>query len=178
MPTYVAFLRAINLGATRKFPRDDVRRVTEAAGGTAVATHLNTGNVLLTSARRSAAAVARDLATAYAADRGFEVPTIVLTPAELAEIAATGRAIQDEHGPVANHYVSLYSEPPTAPAARAAEQLDLPGERCVVHGRAAHLLLAGNIHDAKSSGRKEFKALGEGTARTLGVLETLVQKWC
>ena len=70
---YIAFLRAINLGATRKFPKDAVKLATEAAGGTDVETYLNTGNVRLTSTRRSAAAVARDLEQAYAADRGFEV---------------------------------------------------------------------------------------------------------
>ena len=29
MPSYVAFLRAINLGATRKFPKDDIRAAVE-----------------------------------------------------------------------------------------------------------------------------------------------------
>src|SRR4051794_20858140 len=45
MPTYVAFLRAINLGATRKFPKDAIRAATEAAGGSGVETYINTGNV-------------------------------------------------------------------------------------------------------------------------------------
>ncbi|HEY9564422.1 MAG TPA: DUF1697 domain-containing protein, partial [Nocardioides sp.] len=47
MPSYVAFLRAINLGAKRKFPKDDPRSAVESAGFTDVETHINTGNVRL-----------------------------------------------------------------------------------------------------------------------------------
>ena len=32
VPTYVAFLRAINLGAKRKFPKDAIVAAVEAAG--------------------------------------------------------------------------------------------------------------------------------------------------
>ena len=45
MPTYVAFLRAINLGPNRKFAKADIVAATEAAGGTDVETYINTGNV-------------------------------------------------------------------------------------------------------------------------------------
>ena len=34
MPTYVALLRASNLGARRKFPKADLQRVVEATGAT------------------------------------------------------------------------------------------------------------------------------------------------
>ncbi|WP_457207426.1 DUF1697 domain-containing protein, partial [Nocardioides sp. P5_C9_2] len=88
MPTYVAFLRAINLGATRKFPKDAIRAAVESTGARDVETYINTGNVRLTSGRRSTTRVAADLEEAFAADRGFAVPTVVLTPAELVVIAA------------------------------------------------------------------------------------------
>ena len=55
MPSYVAFLRAINLGAKRKFAKDDIRACVESTGATEVATHINTGNVLLTTKLRSRA---------------------------------------------------------------------------------------------------------------------------
>lgn len=177
VPDYIAFLRAINLGSTRKFPKADVQRVTEAIGATDVRTHLNTGNVRLTSPRRSAAAVQRELEDAYAVDRGFDVPTVVLSPAEVAEIAARGAALAAETGHLGKHYITLYAVPPPPSAVAAVLALDLPGERCVVEGRAAHALLDGDIHDAKLFRSKEFKALGEGTARTHNVLATLAERW-
>ena len=180
MPTYIAFLRAINLGATRKFPKDAVKKATEAAGGTDVETYLNTGNVRLTSARRSVAAVARDLEQAYAADRGFEVPTVVFTPAEVVEIVARATALADQYGPVKNHYIALYADAPSAAAATAvhALEVEVEGERCVVDGRAAHALLHGDIHSAKLFRAKQFNALGVGTSRTRAVLTTVAEKWC
>jgi uncharacterized protein (DUF1697 family) len=45
VPTYVAFLRAINLGAKGKFPKAAIIRAVEAAGFTDVETYINTGNV-------------------------------------------------------------------------------------------------------------------------------------
>ena len=41
MATYVAFLRAINLGAKRTFPKADLQRVVEETGACDVAVHLN-----------------------------------------------------------------------------------------------------------------------------------------
>lgn len=177
MATWVALLRAINLGSTRKFPMADVVAATEAAGGTDIATHLATGNVRLTSSRRSATAVATALEQAYAADRGFDVPVVVLTPQEVVAIAQRGRELQDEHRPAGKHYVTVYAAPPSAAAVRAVEALDVPGEHCVVDGRAAYALLDGDIHDSKLLRGREFKALGIGTSRTLQVLETVATKW-
>ena len=48
----------------------------------------------------------------------------------------------------------------------------------MVDGRAAYVLLDGNIHTSKLLARKEFKALGQGTARTVKVLRTVTEKWC
>ena len=84
MPSYVAFLRAINLGPTRKFPKAEIIAATEAAGGTDVATHINTGNVRLTTSLRSRARVEAALEAAYQERTGFVVPTIAFTPVERA----------------------------------------------------------------------------------------------
>jgi len=88
MPTYAAFLRAINLGRTRQFPKASIKSATEAAGATEVETYINTGNVRLTTGLRSRAKVESALAKAYLADRAFEVPTIVFTLADLKQIAS------------------------------------------------------------------------------------------
>lgn len=178
MADYVAFLRAINLGATRKFPKADLVAATEAAGGVDVATHINTGNVRLTSSRRSTEAVRKDLEKAYAADRGFQVVTIVFTPTQLRELTERGSALRAENEPGRRHYVTLFTTAPSRAAATAVEALTAPGERCVVEGRAAYVLLDGDIHDSVILRSKTFAALGVGTSRTITVLRTIVDKWC
>ena len=178
MPSYVAFLRAINLGPTRKFPKDAIKAATESIGATDVETYINTGNVRLTSAMRSRPKVEGALEAAYAADRGFEVPTIVLTPAELIGVAEAADDLWSEYGEPDAHYITLYKDPPAAELIAAAHGLGLEKEVVRVVGRAAHVLLLKNFHESKLLTTKEFKRLGEGTARNVTVVRTLAQKWC
>lgn len=179
MPTYVAFLRAINLGPTRKFPKDAIKAATEAAGGTDVETYINTGNVRLTHSARSVAKVQKALEDAYAAEAGFDVPTIVFTAKDLAALTARGEELHAGHdGDIGNHYVTLFATAPTPDAIEAAQSLEHEGERVVVEGRAAYVLLEGNIHTSKLLSAKQFNALGKGTARTIKVLRTVTEKWC
>ena len=177
MPQYIAFLRAINLGAKRKFPKADIIAATEAAGMTDVATHINTGNVLCTSSLRSPAKVRAALERAYAADRGFEVPTLVFTPEEVRAITERGTQLRAVNEEGARHYVQLFHEPPPQAAVQAAQMLDFPGEELVVEGRAAYALLP-EVAGSRLTNSKEYAALGQGTARTITVLQAIVEKWC
>ncbi len=177
MPTYVAFLRAINLGAKRKFPKDDIKRVTESIGATDVATHINTGNVRLTTSMRSPARIESALERAYAADRGFEVPTMVFRPAELVAIAEDADRLWADLGEPQAHYISLLKSAPSAAATSAVHELGLDGEVVRVIDRAAHVLLQREFHEGRSLNSREFKALGEGTARNVTVIRALAAKW-
>jgi uncharacterized protein (DUF1697 family) len=178
VPTYVAFLRAINIGAKRKIPKDAIRAATEKAGGSDVETYINTGNVRLTHPARSVTKVQQALEEAYAAEAGFEVPPILYTTSDLAALTARAEELHAEHDPSGQHNVTLYAAAPTAATVRAAHALEHDGEAVVVEGRAAYVLLDGNIHSSKLLSSKEFGALGQGTARTIKVLRTVTEKWC
>lgn len=172
----MAFLRAINLGATRKFPKDDLRRVTEEAGFDDVATYINTGNVRLTTRMRSTDKVATTLEYAYAADRGFAVPTVVLTLPELAQVAADAEEIGAGHE--GTRYVSLLRTEPTPEAVAALEALSGDGETVAVRGRGAHLLVGDQAHTARLSNATVEKRLGVvATNRNVNVVRTLAQRW-
>ena len=152
MPTYVAFLRAINLGATRKFPKDAIKAATEAAGGADVETYINTGNVRLTHSARSAAKVQTALEEAYAAEAGFEVPTIVFTAADLAALDRPRRGAARRARARGQHYVTLYATAPTAADGAGGPRARAPRARVVVvDGRAAHVLLDGDIHTSQAA---------------------------
>jgi uncharacterized protein (DUF1697 family) len=178
VPTYIAFLRAINLGANRKFPKGDIVTATEAAGGRDVQTHINTGNVRLTTSMRSPQRVRAALERAYLTDRGFEVPTFVFTRDELRVITERGLELRAENRPGARHYVTLLHTPPDPSAVAALEAVDAQGERVVVEGRAAYTLVDGDIQSSRLLTAKEYAALGPGTARTITVLAAITQKWC
>jgi uncharacterized protein (DUF1697 family) len=175
MATYVAFLRAINLGAKRKFPKDAIVAAVEGAGFTDVATYINTGNVRFDSTLRSRAKVEATLEEAFLADRGFEVPTIVFTPEELREIAADAERFADGHE--GRHYVSLLKSAPAPEAVAAIEEQSSAQEVARVGGRAVHLLLGENYHEAKLTNAVVEKALGVATNRNLTVIKALADRW-
>lgn len=171
--TYIGFLRAINLGATRKFPKDAIRAAVEAAGGTDVETYINTGNVRFDTRLRSRARIERTLEEAFEADRGFDVPTIVFTPAQLREIAERAASF----GHRGRHYVSLLKEEPSPAAVAAVEALATADEVARVSGRAVHLLLGESYHEARLTNAVIERHLGVATSRNLTVIEALVDRW-
>lgn len=173
MATYIAFLRAINLGATRKFAKADIVAAVEQAGGTDVETYINTGNVRLESTMRSRARVESALEKEFLASRGFEVPTIVFTPAELTAVAEEAAGF----GHDGRHYVSLLKQEPTAEAIEKIHDASTAQEVAKVGGRAVHLLLGANYHEAKLTNAVVEKHLGVATNRNLTVIRTLAEKW-
>lgn len=175
MPTYVAFLRAINLGARRKFPKDDIAAAVESAGGTGVATYINTGNVRLSTRLRSRAAVEEVLEQAFLDDRGFDVPTIAFTLDELAAIATDVEELGDGHA--GRHYVSLLKEEPDAEAVQALAAAAGDHERAVVRGRAAHLLLGDEYRTARLTNDRVERHLGVATNRNVTVIRAVAAKW-
>ncbi|WP_157944054.1 DUF1697 domain-containing protein [Blastococcus atacamensis] len=84
---YVALLRAINLGATRRVSMPRLREVLTARGHGAVRTHLASGNVLLES-DMSEAELAADLSNAIDEDFPLDVPVVVRTADEPAHVLA------------------------------------------------------------------------------------------
>lgn len=176
--TQVAFLRAINLGAKRVFPKGDIQRVVSEVGFEGAQTHINTGNVRFDTRLRSRAKIEQALERAFAADRGFEVPTIVYSAAEFAALAAEGRDLDASHPGLARHYVYLLKEPldDEVSAAVQARAGDL-GEM-VVRGRAVHALLRPGYQDGVVDPLGAAKLLPLTTARTLTVITTIAEKWC
>jgi uncharacterized protein (DUF1697 family) len=177
VPTYVAFLRAINLGPTRKFAKADIKRAVEECGFTDVETYINSGNVRLKASLRSRAKVEAALERSFRRVAGFDVPTVVLTTAELRQIAADAVEIAEQHGNTGAHYVSLLKEQPSAADVRKLEELDHGDDLAVVRGRGAHLLVVTPSARQRLSNALVEKVLGTATNRNLTVITTLAQKW-
>jgi uncharacterized protein (DUF1697 family) len=175
MTTHLAFLRAINLGKHRKLPMTQVKEALSQAGFAGVETYLATGNVMIETAKRSRSVVEREVETALSASAGFEVPTIVLSPKELAALYAEAERL----GITAQRqYVTLLRE--TAPASLTAEidGWDVPGEGAKVLGRAVYWWLDHSNSAAKMSNARVEKQLGTATTRDIKVVRTLVERWC
>ena len=100
---------------------------------------------------RSRAKVVAALEKAMLEDRGFEVPVVLMTPAELVETYDEARAFAEEVTDEGHH-----PGPLPHPARRAAgsgrranvEARSEPGEEVRVGKRAVHLMLAKPYHEA------------------------------
>jgi len=114
------------------------------------------------------------LEEAFEAEAGFAVPTIVFTQKELRAIAE--EAASFGHG--GRHYVSLCKDVPTAAAISKLEDASSTDEVAKVGGRAVHLLLGANYHEAKLTNAAVEKYLGVATNRNLTVISALAEKWC
>jgi uncharacterized protein (DUF1697 family) len=176
MPTYLAFLRAINLGAKRKFPMAELRACLEKAGYQDVATHIQTGNVRVAARQRDRNRIEADLERLFLEDRGFEVPTIAFSRSEWRQVAddvddLAGRA-------TGRHFVSLLKTEPDPEVAAAFETLSTEAEMALVRGRAVHLLVGDSYQAARLDNVVVERYLGVATNRTAGVVRTLAEKWC
>jgi uncharacterized protein (DUF1697 family) len=178
VPTYLAFLRAINLGAVRKFPKEDIRRAVEAAGCTGVETYINTGNVRLVTPARSQRRVEAALEVAFLADRGFEVPTAVFRREEFAELAAESAALAAARPAAGRHSVELLRAAPPADVAEQIEATSGAGVEVVVRGRAVHVFAAADAPLGGPSPRAPATPLGVSTNRNARVVQAVAERWC
>ena len=179
MATFIAFLRAINVGA-RQYRMADLRDCLTASGLDDVETYIQTGNVRFRTTMRSPARVQQHLETALAQGCGFDVPAIVFTPAELRQVYEDAMTAEPANGNVRGdvRYVSLFKEgeQPTGEAAARIAAWDRPGEAGLVIGRAVHIWVDGSMHEAKIFGAFG-KELLPGTNRNLKVVATLAERW-
>lgn len=176
MATHIGFLRAVNIGK-RQYKTADLRRTLVDAGYDGVETHIQTGNIKISTPVRSRAKIEAELEALFLADRGFEVTTIVVSPAELTALARDADELAGLHRPGHGHYVSILKTPPTAAATAALEERSGAGETLVVRGRAVHLLYDVPYHQARNSNAQVEKLLGPATNRNATVIRTLASKW-
>ena len=174
--TYIAFLRAINLGATRKFPKDAIVEAVEAAGFTDVATYINTGNVRFDTTLRSRAKIEAALEKEFEAKAGLRGADHRLHPEGAARDRRGGRRVA--HRATAASTTSRCSRRRRPrPRCKKLEDSITTDEVARVGGRAVHLLLGDNYHEARLTNAQVEKYLGVATNRNLTVIRALAEKW-
>lgn len=176
MPTHLGFLRAVNIGK-RQYTSGDLRSALDAAGYGEVDTHIQTGNIRVTSPLRSRAKIEAELEAVFLADRGFEVPTIVFSPAELRRVVADADEIAEE-GFTHGHYINLLKRPIPADLLDELTGLTQEGVRFVARDRAMHLLYNIAFGQAKQPSARATEIIGTATNRSAKVIRTIAEKWC
>ncbi|HZJ07065.1 MAG TPA: DUF1697 domain-containing protein [Nocardioidaceae bacterium] len=175
MATFIALLRAVNVGG-RVYKMADLRSCLEAAGLAGVETYIQTGNVRFATSMRSRPKIEKHVEDALAGGCGFDVPVILLTPAELRGVYDDARALDSPLPGDPRRYVTFLKSEPTPAVAEAVEAQSFDGEAVRVVGRALHVWLTVPTQKAKSYNTKAHKSL-LGTTRALNVVRTLAERW-
>jgi len=176
MATYLAFLRAINVGG-RFAKMADVRTALSDKGFGQVESHIQSGNLRFTSSLRSVAKVELAIETALQELCGFTVRTIVRRPAQLRDVAAYGAGIEAPLEGEARRYVTFLKDDPTREFTERMNGWDVPGERAHVHGSELYLWLAHPSHVARLTNARIERGGVVATSRDWKVIVMLAQKW-
>ena len=163
--TYVAFLRAINVGGTGRLPMADLRQLCEETGFGNVKTYIASGNVVFTSDQR-AKLVKSSLEASLEAYADKPIPVILRTALEL-------RAVLDENpfpdaDPSKTLAVFLEAKPTADALDKAVGKVD---EEASIGEREIY------IHYPRGLGQSKFRipAAKNGTARNMNTIARMLE---
>jgi uncharacterized protein (DUF1697 family) len=147
--SYVAMLRSINVGGRNRVAMADLRSLVEGLGYRDVATHVQSGNVVLTGTGASATVAGR-IADRITAQLGLEVPVIVRNRRELAAVIK-GVPYSGADGEPTQHHVTFLAERPTAAnvTTLAGKAAPFAPDRCDVVGKDVYLHCPGGYGNTK-----------------------------
>ena len=165
MRTYIALLRAVNVGGTGKLPMADLRALCEDAGFTRVRTYIASGNVLVDSPA-SAQKVKATLEAALQTYAGKPVGVVVRTGAQMRQVLADNPFADA----APNRTLAIFLDGPPAADALATvrhhtdEEIALGKHEIYVH-----------YGDGMASSKLVIPAAKAGTARNLNTVAKLAE---
>ncbi|HVQ59387.1 MAG TPA: DUF1697 domain-containing protein [Solirubrobacterales bacterium] len=178
MPTYVAFLRGMNLGG-RRIKNEELRAEFEALGFDDVATFRASGNVIFASDKGAEAKLTKTIESGLGDALGYEVPVFLRSCAEVEEIAGRepfpAKQVAASKGKL---QVLFLAKAPSAKDRKASLAEATDDDRLAVEGRELYWLPSGGISESELDLKAIEKALGAGTMRTMGTVEQIAAKHC
>ena len=158
MPTYIALLRAVNVGG-RKMAMSTLRETCEALGLQNVRTYIQSGNLLFETAEPNPIQLQTMLEAMIVATFGYESAVILRTAAQLEAIIASNPFAEHEPTPAKLH-IAFLSAPP--PAGRVADLASFcaAGEQIEIMGTEAYLWYPNNMGTSKLTTNVLEKKLG------------------
>jgi uncharacterized protein (DUF1697 family) len=172
--TYVALLRAINLGARNKIPMGDLKALFADLGHEDVATYVQSGNVVFRTRTGTESRVVAEIEQRITKEFGHDVAVLLRTPAELAKIAKGNPFLKGETDHKKLHVMFLDRRP----AAKSVAGLDpdrSPPDAFEVSGRNIylHFPTRGSGRSKLTIGYFEGRLDVRGTARNWRTVTTL-----
>lgn len=172
MHTYVALFRGINVGGRNRLPMKDLVAILEAMGFDDVRTYIQSGNVVLQSARKCSAKTARDISANVLEAHGFRPELLLLEASDLKQAIAANPF--DAKDGKSLHFFFLDSAP-VAPDLEALSRVKAKSERFRLEGAVLYLLAPDGIGRSKLAARVE-RSLGTcATGRNWNTVRKLLE---
>jgi len=174
MARHIVLLRGINLGSRNRIAMGELREALEKASFEDVRTHLQSGNVVLTSTAKPES-VARKCEQVIKERFGLEIPVVVRSRAQLAAVVKRNPLKKVATEPK-RYQVSFLSEKLPAKAVRELEAVAEPDERVVASGREVYAWHPRTVARSKLWAKLAGKDLGvTATARNWATVEALLE---
>jgi uncharacterized protein (DUF1697 family) len=174
MPTYIAFLRAINVGS-HVVKMDTLRKLFEGMGFSNVETFIASGNVIFDSKSKDIKAMEKKIEASLKKSLGYDVATFLRTPAELVQIIGR-KPFKD-----ADEYVVYIGFVPDIPNDEAKKKLmtfRCESDDFYVNGREVYWLCKKKMMDSNFSYAKLEKSFGmPATFRNSTTVQRLALKF-
>jgi uncharacterized protein (DUF1697 family) len=171
---HIVLLRGINVGAHQRIAMADLRKLLARLGYENARTHLQSGNVVLTS-DASPADVRRTIERGLASDLKVDVEVFVRSRKQIADVVARN-PLGDVADNPSRHLVIFLSGKPDAAALREAANADVGRERFAVIGREIYAWYPGGLQNSKLVKLLSEKRLGvTATARNWNTVVKLLE---
>jgi uncharacterized protein (DUF1697 family) len=171
---HIVLLRGINLGPRNRIAMGELREALEEAGFEDVRTHLQSGNVVLTSTAKPAG-VARKCEKVIKERFGLEIAVVVRSRAELARVVKRNPLEKVATEPK-RYQVSFLSAKLPAKVVRELEAVAEPDERVVAIGREVYAWHPKTVARSKLWAQLAGTGLGvTATARNWATVEALLE---
>jgi uncharacterized protein (DUF1697 family) len=174
MARQIAFLRAINLASKRRVSMSALRELLTDLGYEDVRTHLQSGNVVLTS-NASAKRLETELEQHLAAKLRLDIQVLVRTRDQLAEVIKRNPLGKVADNP-SRYMVSFLSAKPSAKVVRELAKVDVAPEQFIVSGREIYAWYPNGFQRAKLGKVLSEQRLGvAATARNWNTVTKLLE---
>jgi uncharacterized protein (DUF1697 family) len=175
MNNYIALLRGINVSGQKKIIMADLRESLTSLNYSNIQTYIQSGNILFQSSESSTDKLAAEIKQHILDRFGFDVPTLVRTPADLA--AAIAKNPFNTDGIDLNRcYITFLASPPEAAKVQALLAIDYKPEEIRIVDQVAYLYSPEGFARAKlSNNLVEKKLKVQATSRNQKTTKKLIE---
>ena len=174
MASWVVLLRGVNVGGANRLAMADLRDVVTDLGHTEVSTYIQSGNVVLSSARKDRAAMAAEICAGIQATSGMSVAAVLRTPKELRASLAANPFKEVPAG--ASALITYLSNVPAADDAAELETDRFLPDQFVLLGSELYGLYPNGAGRSKMTlGYFEKRLHVHGTSRNLNTVAKLIE---